>query len=107
MALGIGVGVFVAHLSVTPSIRPLAGGAGPVLVVGMPVRVLVAFRAVPLLVHGAVVMVVVVVVTTVLGPATVPLALLRWQVARLRGGAEVCAQAWRGDHPVYICKTTQ
>ena len=58
----------------------------------MPVGVVVAVGAVTFLVHGAVVMVVVMVVTTVLGPAAVPLTLLGWQVARLRGGAEVCAQ---------------
>lgn len=80
-------------LSVTSSVGPLAGRPGPVAVVGMPVGVVVAFGAVALLVHGAVMMVVVVVVTAVLGPAAVPLALLGWEVARLRGGAEVCAQA--------------
>lgn len=59
----------------------------------MPVRVVVAVGAVALLVHGAVVMMVVVMVTAVLGPAAVPLALLGWQVTRLRGGAQVCAQS--------------
>lgn len=59
----------------------------------MPVGVVVAVRAIALLVHGAVMVMVVMVVTTVLGPAAVPLALLGWKVARLRGGAEVCAQA--------------
>lgn len=69
---------------------------------GMPVGVVMAVWAVALLVHGAVMVMVVVVVTTVLGPAAVTLALLRWEVARLRGGAEVCAQAYQGDVSVYI-----
>lgn len=60
---------------------------------GMPVGVVMAVRAVALLVHGAVMVVMVMVVTTVLGPAAVPLTLLGRKVARLRGGAEVCAQA--------------
>lgn len=59
----------------------------------MPVGVVVPVGSVALLVHGAVMVMVVMVVTTVLGPAAVPLALLRWKVARLRGGAKVCAQA--------------
>lgn len=73
-------------------------------VVGMPVRIVVSLGAVALLVHGAVMVVVVMVVTTVLGAAAVTLALLWWKVARLRGGAEVCAQAYQGDVSVYICK---
>lgn len=93
---------FGAHLSVTSSVRPLAGWPGPVAVVGMPVGVVVAVVAVPLLVHGAVMMVMVMVVTTVLGPATVPLALLGRQITWLCGGAEVCAQAWQRDVSVYI-----
>ena len=82
------------------SVGPLAGRPGPVAVVGMPVRVVVPVvpvGTVALLVHGAVVMVVVVVVAAVLGPAAVAVALLGRQVARLRGGAEVRAQPWRGD----------
>lgn len=67
---------------------------------GMPLGVVMAVWAVALLVHGAVMVMVVVVVTAVLGPAAV--ALLRWEVARLRGGAEVCAQAYQGDVSVYI-----
>lgn len=93
---------FGAHLSVTSSVRPLAGWPGPVTVVGMPVGVVVAVVAVPLLVNRAVMMVMVMVVTTVLGPATVPLALLGWQITWLCGGAEVCAQAWQRDVSVYI-----
>lgn len=65
----------------TSSIRSLAGRAGPVAVVWVPVWVVVAVGAVALFVHRAVVMVVVMVVTTVLGTATVPLTLLGWQVA--------------------------
>lgn len=61
-------------------------------VLGVPGGVVVSFGAVALLVHGAVVVMVVMVVATVLGPAAVPLALLWRKVARLRGGAEVCAQ---------------
>lgn len=64
----------------TSPVRPLAGRPGPVTVVGMPVGEVVAVVAVPLLVHRSVMMVMVMVVTTVLGPATVPLALLRWQI---------------------------
>ena len=90
--LAIHLGVCGAHLSVSTSIRPVAGRAGPVAVVGVPVGVIVSVRAVALLVHGAVVVMVVMVVTTVLGPAAVPLALLGRKVARLRGRAEVCAQ---------------
>lgn len=60
---------------------------------GMPVGVVMAVRAVAVLVHGAVMVMVVMVVTTVLGPAAVPFTLLGWKVTRLRGGAEVCAQA--------------
>ncbi len=89
----VDLGIFGAHLSESSSVGPLAGGAGPVAVMGMPVGVVMAVRAVALLVYGAVVVVVVMVVTTVLGPATVPFALLGWEVARLRGGAEVCAEA--------------
>lgn len=59
----------------------------------MPVGVVRAVRAIALFVHGAVMVMVVMVVTAVLGPAAVPLALLGWKVARLRGSAEVCAQA--------------
>lgn len=61
-------------------VRPLAGRPGPVAVVRMPVRVVVAVVAVSLLFHGAVVMVVVMVVATVLGAAAVSFALLRWEV---------------------------
>lgn len=86
----------------TPAVRPLAGRPGPVAILGMPVGVVVAFGPVALLVHGAVVVVVVMVVAAVLGPAAVPLALLGRQVARLCGGAEVCAQALQGDVSVYI-----
>lgn len=68
----------------------------------MPLGVVMAVWAVALLVHGAVMVMVVVVVTAVLGPAAVALTLLRWEVARLRGGAEVCAQAYQGDVSVYI-----
>lgn len=71
-------------------------------VLGMPLGVVMAVWAIALLVHGAVMVMVVVVVTAVLGPAAVALALLRWEVARLRGGAEVCAQAYQGDVSVYI-----
>lgn len=72
--------VFRTHLPVSAPVGPLAGGAGPVVVVGMPVAVVVAVGTVAFLVHGAVVVVVMVVVATVLGPAAVPLALLRGQV---------------------------
>ncbi|TNN30262.1 hypothetical protein EYF80_059586 [Liparis tanakae] len=90
-----------AHLSVSPSVGPLAGRAGPVAVLGGPVGVLVPVGPVALLVHGAVVVVVVVVVVpAVLGPAAVPLAFLRREVARLRRGAEVCTQTW-GEVSVY------
>ncbi len=47
---------------------------------GMPVGVVMAVRAIALLVYRAVMVMVVMVVTTVLGPATVPLALLGWEV---------------------------
>lgn len=79
---------FGAHLS-----GPLAGRAGPVTVMGVPVGVVVAVRAVAVLVHGAVMVMVVMVMTAVLSPTAVPFTLLGWKVARLRGGAEVCTQA--------------
>lgn len=93
-----------AHLSVTSSIRSLTGWPGPVAVVGMPVGVIVTVMTVAFLVHRTVMMVMVMVVTTVLGPATIPLTLFGWQVPWLCGGAEVCAKAWQGDVSVYICK---
>lgn len=46
----------------------------------MSVGVVMAVRAITLLVHGAVVMVMVMVVSTILSPAAIPLALLGWQV---------------------------
>lgn len=85
--------VLGAHLSVTSTIRSFTRWPGPVAVMGMPVGVVVAIRAVALLVHGAVMVMVAMVVTTILGAAAVPLTLLGRQVAGLCGGAEVCAQA--------------
>lgn len=71
---------FRTHLPVSTSIGSLAGGAGPVAVMGMPVAVVMTIWTVTFLVHGAVVVVVMMVVATVLGPATVPFAILRWSV---------------------------
>ncbi|KAF3852855.1 hypothetical protein F7725_006210, partial [Dissostichus mawsoni] len=88
-----------SHLSVSSSFRPLAGGTGPVAVLGVPGGVVVSFRAVALLVHGAVMVMVVMVVATVLGPAAVPLALLWRKVARLRGGAESSSLTPRPARP--------
>ena len=101
------------HLSVRAAIAALAGRAGPVAlaaVVAVVMRVVLALRAVSLLVHGGgVVVVVVMVVPTVLGTASLALTLLGRQVARLRGGAQVCAQALGGKavtNATYITNVT-
>lgn len=65
----------------------------------MPVGVVMALGPVAVLVHGTVVMVVV--VAPVLGPASVPLPLFGWKVARLSGGAKVCAQTWQRHVSMY------
>lgn len=62
---------------------------------------------VALFVHGTMVMVVVMVVAPVLGPAPVTLALLGRQVARLCGGAQVCAQACMGSGNKRFVRTTK
>lgn len=71
---------FGTHLPVAASVGPLARGPRPVSVMGMPVAVVVAVGTVTLLVHGAVMVMVMMVVTSVLGPAAVPLALFGWKV---------------------------
>lgn len=70
----------------------------------MPVAVVMAIGSIAFLVQGAVMVMVMVVVTTILGPAPVPFALFGRKVTRLRGGAEVCAQAYQAEVSDYICK---
>lgn len=84
-----------------PPIGPLAGRTGPVALVRGPVGVVLAVRHIAVLVHGAVVVVVVVMVAAVLGPASIPLPFFGGKVARLSGGAKVCAQTWQRRVSMY------
>lgn len=87
------------HLPVRYVFAALAGRAGPALVPGPGPAVVRWLLGVALLLGGWGVRVVVAVVAVlpvppVLGPAPLLVSLLRWQVARLGGHAQVCPQAW-------------